>query len=53
MIDLMTDLEGKGGEKGKEYYNSFSRYVSVKEEHAEKAKHEIRVIWGDYIKPNM
>jgi len=24
--------------------------VAVKEEHAEKAKHEIRVIWGDYIK---
>jgi nickel superoxide dismutase len=28
-----------------------SRYVASKEEHAEKAKHEIRVIWGDYIKP--
>ncbi len=27
-----------------------SRYIAVKEEHAEKAKHEIRVIWGDYIK---
>ena len=27
-----------------------SRYISVKEEHAEKVKHEIRVIWGDYIK---
>ena len=22
-----------------------------KQQHAEKAKHEIRVIWGDYIKP--
>lgn len=50
MIDLMSDLEGKGGEKGKEYNNTFSRYVTVKEEHAEKAKHEIRVIFGDYIK---
>jgi nickel superoxide dismutase len=50
MMDLMADLEGKGGEKGKDYLNSMSRYVSVKEEHAEKAKAEIRVIWGDYIK---
>ena len=33
------------------YQNSMSRYIAVKEEHAEKAKHEIRVIWGDYIKP--
>lgn len=50
MIDLMSDLESKGGDKGKDYYNTFSRYVTVKEEHAEKAKHDIRVIWGDYIK---
>ena len=50
MIDLMTDLEGKGGEKGKDYLNSMSRYITVKEDHAEKAKAEIRVIWGDYIK---
>jgi nickel superoxide dismutase len=51
MMDLMADLEGKGGDKGKEYQNSMARYIEVKEEHAEKAKHEIRVIWGDYIKP--
>jgi nickel superoxide dismutase len=50
MLDLMTDLEGKGGEKGKDYFNTMSRYIAVKEEHAEKAKHEIRIIWGDYIK---
>ncbi len=50
MMDLMADLESKGGEKGKDYFNTMSRYIEVKEEHAEKAKHEIRVIWGDYIK---
>jgi nickel superoxide dismutase len=50
MLDLMKDLEGKGGEHGVDYANSMSRYVAVKEEHAERAKHEVRVIFGDYIK---
>ena len=50
MIDLATDLESKGGDKGKDYFNTMSRYIAVKEEHAEKAKVELRVIWGDYIK---
>ena len=50
MMDLMSSLEENAGDKGVEYSNSMSRYVTVKEEHAEKAKHEIRVIWGDYIK---
>lgn len=50
MIDLMNDLESKHPGGGLDAQNSFGRYVSMKEEHAEKAKHEIRVIWGDYIK---
>ena len=28
-----------------------SRYIAVKEEHAEKVKQDVRVIWGDYFKP--
>ena len=48
MIDLMHGLEGDANEVAKQ--NSLSRYIAVKEEHAEKAKSEIRVIWGDYIK---
>ncbi len=50
MIDLMNDLGA--GHQDLASQNSMSRYVAVKEEHAELAKHEIRVIWGDYIKPN-
>jgi len=50
MMDLMADL-AEGDEKSRvDFHNSMSRYVAVKEEHAEKAKHEIRVIWGDFIK---
>lgn len=50
MIDLMAGLEGGEKKEALEYHNSMSRYIAVKEEHAEKAKHEIRVIWGDYLK---
>jgi len=50
MMDLINDLEGKGGERNAAYFNSLSRYVAVKEEHAERAKAEIRIIWGDFIK---
>ncbi len=46
MMDLMAALEGEGVA----FNNSMSRYIAVKEEHAEQAKHEIRVIWGDFIK---
>ncbi len=33
------------------YVNSMARYIAVKEEHAELCKKEIRIIWGDYFKP--
>jgi len=46
MMDLMASLASEGVARD----NSMSRYVAVKEEHAEKAKHEIRVIFGDFIK---
>ena len=51
MIDLMSDLAAKGGQD-LAAMNSMARYIASKEEHAEKAKHEVRVIWGDYIKPD-
>lgn len=50
MLDLMTDFDAKTPNKNKEYMNSMARYIAVKEEHAERAKAEIRVIWGDYFK---
>ena len=46
MMDLIAALDGEGPA----YDNSMSRYITVKEEHAERAKHEIRVIFGDFIK---
>ncbi len=50
MVDLIH-AKFEDHEHSPEFINSIARYVAVKEEHAEKAKHEIRVIWGDFIKP--
>jgi nickel superoxide dismutase len=50
MIDLMKDLEGREAVSKLDYHNSMSRYIAIKEEHAEKAKQEVRIIWGDYFK---
>ena len=50
MVDLMESLEKSDS---LEYINTISRHVAVKESEAEKVKHEIRIIWGDFIKPPM
>jgi len=34
------------------YVSQLARYTAVKEQHAERAKAEIRVIWGDYFTPD-
>ncbi|HTT16747.1 MAG TPA: superoxide dismutase, Ni [Thermoplasmata archaeon] len=31
------------------YVSKLARYTAVKEQHAERVKHEVRVIWGDYV----
>ncbi len=50
MMDLIAALS-EGDEKSRpDFHNSMTRYIQIKETHAEKAKHEIRIIWGDFIK---
>ncbi|MBI4894922.1 MAG: superoxide dismutase, Ni [Candidatus Aenigmarchaeota archaeon] len=51
MIDLMHDLEKNHKTHDAEFRNTFFRHVMVKEEHAEIVKHEARILWGDYFKP--
>jgi nickel superoxide dismutase len=55
MNQLIEGLPRPGADASKEerdkYSNSLARYIAVKEEHAELCKHEVRVIWGDYFKP--
>ena len=50
MIDLMQGLPADHHDGELAFHNSLSRYIAVKEEHAELVKHEVRVIFGDFIK---
>jgi nickel superoxide dismutase len=49
MTDLIAELPSKGLSEW-EGRNAMVRYVNVKEAHAERVKHEVRIIWGDYFK---
>lgn len=48
MVNLINDLPNTNDQANA---HKFNRYTASKEEHAELVKHEIRVIWGDFIKP--
>ena len=55
MVDLIGQLEKPGPnstpEQRQEFHNKLARYIATKEQHAEIYKHEVRVLWGDYFKP--
>ena len=52
LISDLGDAPGPGDKpKNDAWHNSLARYVTVKEEHAELVKKEVRIIWGDYFKP--
>lgn len=48
--DLSASSKEPSFEERKKIIHEISRLTKVKEEHAELLKHEIRVIWGDYLK---
>src|SRR3989338_959812 len=54
MVNLINELkvssENPPFDERKRIISAISRYTKVKEEHAELVKHEVRIIWGDYIK---
>ena len=45
MMALIKEAKGNA--------HDIARLTKVKEEHAELVKHEVRIIWGDYFKPEM
>ncbi|AMJ93327.1 superoxide dismutase [Alteromonas stellipolaris] len=48
-VDLLNELSEKENLSFADHAQ-FSRLISEKEAHAEKVKHEVRVMWGDYFK---
>lgn len=55
MADFIAELK-KNHSDGDHYHDAqhdLIRVIKVKEDHAEMCKREIRVIWGDYFKPEM
>ncbi len=56
MDQLIGEL-GKPGptakpEEVEAYQAKLARYTAVKEQHAERVKQEVRIIWGDYFTPD-
>jgi nickel superoxide dismutase len=51
MLDLTSPGPDADPETRKAYGNTMARYIVVKEEHAEKVKKEIQILWSDYFKP--
>ncbi len=50
IIRMVALIEGLD-KNSPEYAQTYTRYVMVKEAHAENLKREVRVLWGDYFKP--
>lgn len=49
-IDILAEVNSAERPLSDEKAANVSRLVREKEIHAEKTKHEVRVIWGDYMK---
>ncbi|MFQ5987069.1 MAG: superoxide dismutase, Ni [Thermoplasmata archaeon] len=57
MDTLIGELTEKAKEsptpaERQEYAHAIGRYTEIKERHAEICKHEVRILWGDYFKPD-
>lgn len=56
MMQLIGELPkpaaGAKPEEMEAYAAKLARYMAVKEQHAERVKAELRVIWGDYFTPD-
>ena len=50
MVDLIEETEKTAGDRDAGYINSIARFIATKEEHGNRCKDEIRIIWGDYFK---
>ena len=51
MVMRINALEWGEGTDHMANSNSLSRYIAVKEQHADLVKHEVDILWHDYFKP--
>ena len=51
ILEMTSPGENPTFEQRKEIMHKINRLTAVKEEHAELVKKEIRILWGDYFKP--
>ena len=56
MTQMINDLEASSKEplfdERKRIISQIARLTKVKEDHCEIVKHQVRIIWGDYFKPD-
>ncbi|HYG83647.1 MAG TPA: superoxide dismutase, Ni [Verrucomicrobiae bacterium] len=48
---MMEKIAALGELDSVEKYNTFVRAVKIKEEHAQKVKEQVYILWSDYFKP--
>ncbi|MBI4123256.1 MAG: superoxide dismutase, Ni, partial [Parcubacteria group bacterium] len=54
MVEKILNLlpaEEKSVDAVRNFHNAMTRYVLVKEQHAQKCKEELLILWTDYCKP--
>ena len=51
IMELKASSEDPVFDERKKIISQIARLTKVKEDHAEVVKHQVRVIWGDYFKP--
>lgn len=58
MLQLMEEakakfeqIKGPSAEERRRFIHTIARYTATKEQHAEILKNEVRILWGDYFKP--
>ena len=51
MAIRLEAVDFQGGPSSVDVPNSVVRFVHVKEEHAQKVKEELNILWADYFKP--
>ena len=50
-LRMIEKIEALGEIDSQDKWNNFVRMVNTKEEHAQKVKDEVYILWSDYFKP--